>query len=183
MCQNMNHGVVVCDSTNSITRGASLVADGSNNWVFAFGPAARSTQLGGDYSDVLFSSSGAITIAHAIGRFATWTINAPTITIGAGSIVDAANVLIQTNMGEGTNRYGWLNTTNPTGGTLNYAMRCTVGDARFDGRVDINNGIALGGGAAPVLGTIGGAGPTVAAQAQWVEIDIGGVAHWIPVWL
>ena len=33
------------------------------------------------------------------------------------------------------------------------------------------------------LGTIGGAGPTATAQAQWVEIDIGGVAHWIPVWV
>jgi len=49
-------------------------------------------------------------------------------------------------------------------------------------RLDIDRGIALGGGAAPTLGTIGGTGPTAAAQAQWVEIDINGTAHWIPVW-
>lgn len=56
------------------------------------------------------------------------------------------------------------------------------GDFRVDTRLDINNGIALGGGASATLGTIGGTGPTAAAQAQWVEIDVGGVAHWIPVW-
>ena len=53
---------------------------------------------------------------------------------------------------------------------------------RFNVRVDINNGDALGGGAAPTFGTIGGTGPTAAAQAQWVEIDIAGTPHWIPVW-
>ena len=82
----------------------------------------------------------------------------------------------------GTNRYGVLILSNPSGGTLNYALRVQNGDSRFDGRTDINNGVALGGGAAATLGTIGGSGPTAAAQAQWLEIDIGGVAHWIPVW-
>ena len=84
----------------------------------------------------------------------------------------------------GTNRYGLLITSNPSGGTLNYAFRQSNASARarFDGRLDINRGIALGGGAAATLGTIGGSGPTAAAQAQWVEIDINGVAHWIPVW-
>ena len=48
--------------------------------------------------------------------------------------------------------------------------------------LDVNNGIALGGGAAPTLGTIGGSGPTTAAQAQWLQINIGGTPHWIPVW-
>ena len=53
----------------------------------------------------------------------------------------------------------------------------------IDTRLDINNGIALGGGVAPTLGTIGGSGPGTAAQTQWVEIDIGGTPHWIPVWV
>lgn len=162
--------------------GPSTVADGTNNWFMAFSPGLRATQLAGDYSEVLFTSSSAISVVHAISNFATWTVNAPTISLGGGSIVNAANVLIQTNMNQGTNRYGLLITSNPSGGTLNYALRCTAGDARFDGRVDINNGVALGGGAAATLGTIGGAGPTAAAQAQWLEVDIGTVAHWIPVW-
>lgn len=165
--------------------GPGVTADGTNNWVMAFAPGLRATQLAGDYSEVLFTSSTAITIAHAIGTFATWTVNFPTVVLGAGTITNAANVLIQTNPNQGSNdRAGLRITTNPSGGAgVNAALHITAGLARFDGRVDINNGIALGGGAAATLGTIGGAGPTVAAQAQWVEIDIAGVAHWIPVWI
>ena len=57
-----------------------------------------------------------------------------------------------------------------------------TGRVTFNGRVDINNPTALGGGVAATLGTIGGAGPTAAAQAQWIEVDVGGVPHWIPAW-
>lgn len=43
--------------------------------------------------------------------------------------------------------------------------------------------VALGGGAAPTLGTIGGAGPATAAQNTWMRVlDNGGVAFWVPVW-
>ena len=48
-------------------------------------------------------------------------------------------------------------------------------------------GVALGGGSAPTLGTIGGSGPTVATQNKWVEIHIDEsgtlVSYWIPVWI
>lgn len=56
------------------------------------------------------------------------------------------------------------------------------GLSTFDGFVDLNKPVALGGGAVPTLGTIGGSGPTTAAQAQWVQIDVNGVAHWIAAW-
>lgn len=43
--------------------------------------------------------------------------------------------------------------------------------------------IALGGGAAPTLGTIGGSGPSTAAQAAWKkEKSSTGAAYYIPVW-
>lgn len=42
---------------------------------------------------------------------------------------------------------------------------------------------ALGGGAAPIFGTIGGSGPTVAAQNSWMEYVQGGATYWIPVWV
>ncbi len=43
--------------------------------------------------------------------------------------------------------------------------------------------VALGGGAAPTLGTIGGAGPAAAAQNKWLQlVDTGGAKCWIPVW-
>ena len=43
--------------------------------------------------------------------------------------------------------------------------------------------IALGGGAAPTFGTIGGSGPTTAAQNSWIELNIGGTAYWVPAWI
>jgi hypothetical protein len=63
----------------------------------------------------------------------------------------------------------------------------------FDGGASVGTGLAgttnfavpspaLGGGAGATLGTIGGSGPTAAAQNQWLEIEIDTVRHWIPVW-
>jgi hypothetical protein len=43
--------------------------------------------------------------------------------------------------------------------------------------------VALGGGAAPTFGTIGGTGPATAAQHKWLRVmDSAGAACWIPVW-
>lgn len=164
------------------TRWGFGIAPAGANWAFAFSATARTITVAGDFANCLNTTGGSHTINAALSTFTQWTINAPGGTIGTGSVVNAANVIIQTAPSVGTNRYGLLITSNPSGGTLNYALRVTNGDARFDARVDINNPIALGGGAAATLGTIGGSGPTAAAQAQWVEIDIGGTPHWIPVW-
>lgn len=62
----------------------------------------------------------------------------------------------------------------------------TSGDIVLNPAGDIRWGkalVALGGGAAPTLGTIGGAGPTAAAQNSWVRaLDSTGAAVWIPAW-
>lgn len=43
--------------------------------------------------------------------------------------------------------------------------------------------IALGGGAAPTLGTIGGSGPTAAAQSGWLKVfNSAGAARFLPIW-
>lgn len=43
--------------------------------------------------------------------------------------------------------------------------------------------VALGGGAAPTVGTIGGTGPATAAQNSWMRVlDSGGAAFWVPAW-
>lgn len=42
--------------------------------------------------------------------------------------------------------------------------------------------IALGGGAAPTLGTIGGSGPAAAAQNGWLKVKVNGSVRYIPVW-
>lgn len=43
--------------------------------------------------------------------------------------------------------------------------------------------VALGGGAAPTFGTIGGSGPATAAQNTWMRVlDSTGAAFWVPAW-
>lgn len=43
--------------------------------------------------------------------------------------------------------------------------------------------VALGGGAAPTLGTVGGSGPGAAGQNSWARmVDSSGTAFWVPVW-
>jgi len=52
--------------------------------------------------------------------------------------------------------------------------------------VDVRYGVglvALGGGAAPTFGTIGGTGPATAAQNTWMRWrDTSGVLFWVPAW-
>lgn len=159
-------------------------ADPTSNWQLLLAPGAKTVSVGGDFARTLFSASANVTLDAAMSNVATFLINDPACVLGTGSAVNVGNVIIQTAPSIGTNRYGLLITSNPTGGTLNYAFRQSNASARarFDGRLDINRGVALGGGATATLGTIGVSGPTVAAQAQWLEIDINGVPHWLPVW-
>ena len=52
------------------------------------------------------------------------------------------------------------------------------------GQLNLGTSAALGGGATPVFGTIGGAsGPTTEDQSQWLRLKINGTDHWIPVWV
>ena len=163
----------------------TTAADPTANWQALFSPGAKTVTLGGDFARRLFSASGAATLDAAMSNVFTDVVNEPFAVIGSGSAVNVGNMLIQTAPSIGTNRYGLLITSNPSGGTLNYAFRQSNASARsrFDGRLDINRPIALGGGAAATLGTIGGAGPTAAAQATWVEIDVGGTPHWFAAWV
>lgn len=153
------------------------------NSVGQFIAGTRTVSVGGEWSDFLLTQAGNITVDAAMGLVAAWTVNAPSITIGTGSVTTSAALNVGGNPGSATNRAGVRIISNPSGGAgVNAALWVTTGSSRFDGRVDINNGIALGGGAAATLGTIGGSGPTAAAQAQWLEVDINGVAHWVAVW-
>jgi hypothetical protein len=154
------------------------------NQVGNFVAGARTVSLGGEWSDFLLTQAAAITVDAAMGLVAGWTVNAPSITLGTGTVTTAGALNVGGNVNQGSvNRFGVRILSNPSGGSgVNAALWVTAGLTRLDGRLDINQPIALGGGAAPTLGTIGGAGPTAAAQAQWVEIDINGVAHWIPAW-
>lgn len=71
-----------------------------------------------------------------------------------------------------------IHTLSDNQGASRFAVDVGTGVARFGNGPD-----ALGGGAAPVLGTIGGTGPTVAAQNAWMKhVDGAGNAYWAPIW-
>lgn len=65
-------------------------------------------------------------------------------------------------------------------------FRIDKGVFKLAANVDIEFGralVALGGGAAPTLGTIGGGGPATAAQNTWAKfLDNAGIACFVPVW-
>jgi hypothetical protein len=73
-----------------------------------------------------------------------WKVNAPSIALGTGSVVDAMAMLITGNVAVGTNRYGLHVQSNPSGGTLNYCARFSgAAGVRIDG-VLTHQGSTLG---------------------------------------
>lgn len=63
-------------------------------------------------------------------------------------------------------------------GSGNLILNPNTGDIRWNKAL-----VALGGGAAPTFGTIGGTGPATAAQNSWMRVlDSAGAAFWVPVW-
>lgn len=48
--------------------------------------------------------------------------------------------------------------------------------------LDTPGTVAVGGGAAATLGTIGGSGPATAAMFAWVPVQLGSTNGWIPIW-
>lgn len=151
----------------SIVLGDGLDPDGAGNWWAGWAPGARTAGAGVDWDDVLFSPGANVDLGgNALTSVSAMSLAEPGITLGGGSVVNASTLRIKNAPTEGT--------------ALNAALWVESGLARFDGRVDINNEDAIGGGAAATLGQIGGTGPTAAAQATWVEIDVNGVATWVP---
>lgn len=121
-----------------------------------FNPVANASAFGiGTGITINKAASG--THSNFDGAF----FQAPTIVAGAAALTNASTVKI---------------TGPPVGATNNFALWVDAGPVRWD------DPIALGGGAAPTLGTIGGSGPAAAAQNQWLRVNISGTDMFIPVW-
>lgn len=121
---------------------------------------------------------------------------------GAGTTVTGGDLTLRggnASTATATNKIGGnLNLQGGTGDATNpgkVRLRTSTGTAylqvdEVNTRVDITSSCwlnivkrqALGGGAAPTLGTIGGSGPTTAAQNEWAEIKVNGNTRWVPVW-
>lgn len=105
---------------------------------------------------------------------------ASTALVGPGTVADSGAIRLANATGV---------TTRNNANSANFTL---ISSNSFDqlvlagGSTDIQWGralVALGGGAAPTLGTIGGSGPATAAQNTWLRmIDSTGAAFWVPVW-
>jgi hypothetical protein len=73
---------------------------------------------------------------------------------------------------------------NNAGGLVSHVQLMEDGDLEVlsTAYLDIKRSQALGGGATATLGTIGGSGPTAAAQNLWVEIKAGNTVTWLAGW-
>lgn len=90
-------------------------------------------------------------------------------------------------VGSAVNQLAVLNaatTANPElvarGGDTNIGLSLTP---KGSGTVNFKYAsVALGGGAAPTLGTIGGSGPATAGQNAWLQVQINGTNSWLAFW-
>lgn len=153
---------------------ASATRDQANGEVMAFG-ATPPTQASGaavalnaykfDAVTATFTGTTSITTATGVNFVA---LNAPTYTdASALTIADSATLYIS-----GAPVAGGSVTL-----TRKYSIWVDSGLVRLDGSIT-----GAGGGAAATLGTIGGSGPTTAAQARWLPVSIDGTASWLAVW-
>ena len=119
-------------------------------------------------------SAGVVTRAQAYLAQSALVFGA-TITRAMGMLIEAQTVGVTDNIGI------WIETP-AGGGGLSDAIHVVGGRTFIGGAIHIAQGVALGGGAAPVVGTIGGAGPAVAAQNEWLAITTQNGAGFVPVW-
>lgn len=108
---------------------------GSGDWFFIIAPAAVAPPGGTDYATCLNSTGGTVTLGGAYTNVAQWIVNGQSL---AGTApTNAAVVIMRGNVALGTNRYGLLVTSNPTGGTLNYCARFSgAAGVRIDGPLE-----------------------------------------------
>ncbi len=151
------------------THNMSIVADASR--LTATGSPTVASAAGAALDAIRLSTgvtiSGTTTIATATGFNAVAIPQPGYTTSGAGvTVTNAASLYIANAPLAGTS----VTITNP------YAMWIDNGVLRYDGA------IALGGGAAATLGTIGGSGPGTAAQNKWIKMNVDGTNYFIPLW-
>jgi hypothetical protein len=105
----------------------------------------------------------------------------------AGGASTPGSTLVINSVNSGVNQFTMTNAI----ATAMPIMSATGTDTDIDitltpkgaGVVNLSNAVvAVGGGAAPTFGTIGGSGPATAAQNSWIKVKIAGTVTYIPCW-
>ncbi len=121
-----------------------------------------------------------------IGDMTRFTSSANAINVAAATITTGA--LMQNIFMDGGNwNNGHLRLENghiwndATNNVIRFKGSAPTGET--DGFSQFDAAVALGGGAAPTLGTIGGTGPATAAQAGWLAMFSGATRVFVPYWV
>jgi hypothetical protein len=122
----------------------------NGNQVGNFVAGTRSTAIGGEWSDFLLTQAANITVDHAMGGVFGWTVNAPSITLGTGTVTTAGALNIGGNVNQGSvNRFGVRILSNPSGGSgINAALWVTAGLTQLDGPLETTGNLGFYGTAA-----------------------------------
>lgn len=143
------------------------------NQVGVFVAGARTTTINGGWADYLLTQAAALQVEHSMGQVYGWALNAPSMTLGAGSVSEAGALLIGGNVNQGTNRYGLNVLSSPSGGTLNYCARFQgAAGVRVDGPLEAP-GVIYDKGYDEIAGTV----PTTSATLE----DITGLTFTVTV--
>lgn len=139
---------------------------------FAFGWSSTAGATSGTFDTQLYRDAADTTAQRRAANAQTHRLY--------GTFTDASNyerMALTTTTGTGV---AVVAETAGTGGdNLDLALTpAGTGDVRINKAL-----VALGGGAAPTVGTIGGSGPATAAQNSWLQLkDSSGAVMWVPVW-
>jgi hypothetical protein len=108
---------------NAIVFGDVLPTPNTNNWFVLFSaPNLRQVQVGGEYSDVLWTAGGSIDVnGLTVTDLQAFKINSPAVILNGGTIDDISNLFL-----DGMPSFG---------ATLTQALR-VLGRARVDGHVN-----------------------------------------------
>jgi hypothetical protein len=172
--------VVAGGSFDTIAAGALSIGPTNANAI-TIGPAGGAVAVAHPGGLTIGAGKAVDTAVAGALNLGTATANAVTIggagfavgfpgglTVGAGKAID-------------TTAAGALNLGTVTANLVSIGSGGIV--VALGGLADFKiGGTALGGGAAPTFGTIGGAGPAVAAQNSWLKIRVNGTDSWIPIW-
>ena len=148
----------------------------ADSMVIAFENSALSVKTLAE-TNVALVASGQFTLPqanHAIEIGASGSSNTPFIDFHSGATGTDYDSRIIASGGSGTTG----------GGTLELAATQIALSVGGSGEVKWGRPlVALGGGAAPTLGTIGGSGPASAGQNAWMRVlDSTGAAFFVPAW-
>lgn len=153
----------------SITQTA---ASGGSPHLFG-GTAGAHTNMTTELTDWLFDNARIVTYAgtSSLTNQRTFYINqGPNIASNVNMTITNAAVMA---IGPGTG------TSGAGGGTVTITNNYSIW-AETKCRMDA--AVALGGGASATLGTIGGSGPTTAAQNEWLELHTQNGKRFVPCW-